>query len=282
MLLFAAPSANAAFHLMKVSEVFPGTNGDVNTAFIELQMFEAGQNKVAGHKVDYYTANGTLLGSYTIAADVPNGESQRKILIGDTAASGTPDFTVDQLGDALHAAAAGGAVCFPDASPVDCVSWGNFTGTLPGSAGAPLAGAITDGMSITRSIARGCPNLLEASDDTDDSISDFVQTAPNPENNTVAPATACGSTGVDTIDTEIDKGPTGKIEKDKAKFRFSATLPGATFECKLDKSKYRSCESPKTYKNLDDGKHKFKVRATDTMGNRDRSPAKASFKVDTG
>lgn len=126
MLLFAVPSANAAFHLMKVSEVYPGATGaNPNDAFIELQMFEAGQNLVSGHKVDYYTAGGTLLGSYTIAANVTNGESQRKILIGDTAVTGaTPDFVVDQLGDALKGGTAtGGAVCFPDGQPADCVSW---------------------------------------------------------------------------------------------------------------------------------------------------------------
>jgi len=283
-LLFAAPSAQAAFHLMKVSEVFPGTNADVNTAFIELQMFSAGQNLVSGHKVDYYTANGTLLGSYTITANVANSDDNRKILIGDTAAAGTPDFTVDQLGDALHAAAAGGAVCFPDGSPPDCVSWGNFTGAaaLPGQTGTPVAGAIADGQSITRSTAPGCPNLLESGDDTDNSNVDFAQTAPNPENNSVAPPTACGGGGGDEIDTEIDKGPDGKIERDKAKFKFSANLPGASFECKLDKGKFKSCESPKKYKNLDDGKHKFLVRAIDTLGTVDRSPAKAKFKVDTG
>lgn len=284
--LLVVPSAQGAFHLMKVSEVFPGTSANVNTAFIELQMFAAGQNLVGGHKVDYYTANGSLLGSYTIAANVANGESQRKILIGDTEVQGaTPDFVVDQLGDALHGgAAAGGAVCFPDATPPDCVSWGTFTGAgaLPGATGTPVPNAITDGMSITRSTAPGCPNLLEAGDDTDDSAADFTQAAPNPENNSVAPPTACGGGGGGDgpPETEIDKAPKGTIEKDRAKFKFSADEPGSRFECKLDKKKFKRCTSPKTYRNLDDGKHRFLVRATDTEGNTDPTPAKAKFKVD--
>ena len=281
-LLIGAPSAQAAFHLMKVSEVFPGTNADVNTAFIELQMFAAGQNFVSTHKVDYYTANGTLLGSYTIPNDVASGENQRHILIGDTAAGGAPDFVVDQLGDALHAAAGGGAVCFPDATPPDCVAWGNFTGALPGATGTPVsAGGIPDGQSISRSTAPGCANLLEEADDTDQSAADFVLGTPNPENNSVAVPTGCSSGGLDPPETEIDKAPKGEIEKDKAKFKFSADEPGARFACKLDKSKYKSCTSPKTYKNLDDGKHKFLVRATDTDGNTDPTPAKAKFEVDT-
>ena len=277
LFLFAAPSAQAAFHLMKVSEVFPGTNADVNTAFIELQMFEAGQSQVAGHKVDYYTQNGSLLGSYTIAGNVPNGESQRKILIGDVATGTTPDFTVDQLGEALHGGTTtGGAVCFPDASPPDCVSWGNFTAPagFPDvqSANAPV---IPDGSSLTRSTAAGCPNLLETGDDTDSSAADFVVTAPTPESNSVAPPTACGSTGGGAPTVTIKRV---KVSGDEAKVKFSADEASVDFECKLDKAKYKKCSSPKKYENLDDGKHKVKVRATDADGNRGAA-AKKSFEV---
>ncbi len=57
-LTVGAGSAQAAFHLMKVSEVYPGTNSTSQDAFIELQMHTAGQNFVLGHDVDYYTAYG--------------------------------------------------------------------------------------------------------------------------------------------------------------------------------------------------------------------------------
>ena len=277
--LFAAPSAQAAFHLMKVSEVFPGTAANHDTAFIELQMFEGGQNLVMGHKVDYYTASGSLLGSYTIEGNVPNGENNRKILIGDTAVQGqTPDFTYPTLGDALFFAASGGAVCFPDAQPVDCVSWGNFTGqaSIPGATGTP-APAIPDGQSLTRSTAPGCPNLLEAADDTDNSSADFALGAPNPQNNSVVPPTACGGNGNDTTAPKvtIDKL---KLKGDVAKVKFSADEPNVDFECKLDKKPYKSCTSPKKFKNLDDGTHKVKVRGTDAAGNRGKA-AKKKFEI---
>ncbi|HEX6116083.1 MAG TPA: hypothetical protein VFY99_03215 [Solirubrobacterales bacterium] len=277
-LLFAAPSAQAAFHLMKVSEVYPGATGaNPNDAFIELQMFEAGQNLVGGHKVDYYTDTGALLGSYTIAENVANGESQRKILIGDTAVAGaTPDFVVDQLGDALKGGTAtGGAVCFPDAQPPDCVSWGNFTpqAGFPNvqSANAPV---IPDGQSLTRSTASGCPNFLEPGDDTDSSAADFALTTPTPENNNSPLPTACGGGG-GAPTTTIDRV---KVKGDDVKVKFSSDDPDATFECKLDKGDFKSCKSPKRYRNLDDGKHKVKVRATDADGNRGKA-AKAKFKI---
>ena len=61
--------------------------------------------------------------------------------------------------------------------------------------------------------------------------------------------------------------------------RFSSDEPGASFECKLDKGKFKSCTSPKKYKKLDDGKHKFFVLATDAAGNEEEKAAKAKFEV---
>jgi hypothetical protein len=78
---------------------------------------------------------------------------------------------------------------------------------------------------------------------------------------------------------KIKKGPKGKVESDKATVRFKSTEQGSTFECKLDRDKYKSCRSPRKLKNLDDGKHKFKVRATDSAGNSDPTPAKLRWRV---
>ena len=70
-----------------------------------------------------------------------------------------------------------------------------------------------------------------------------------------------------------------KIKGSTAKFRFTSNEPGSTFQCKLDKRKFKSCSSPKKYKKLSDGKHKFKVRAVDAAGNVDATPAKKKFKI---
>ena len=94
-------------------------------------------------------------------------------------------------------------------------------------------------------------------------------------------STGPGSDGSDTDppETEITKGAPNKLAKHKAKFRFTSSEPDSTFECKLDKKKFKPCESPKRVKRLDEGKHKFKVRAIDEAGNVDPSPAKDKFKV---
>jgi hypothetical protein len=53
----------------------------------------------------------------------------------------------------------------------------------------------------------------------------------------------------------------------------------STFEGNLDKKKFKACDSPRKVKRLDEGKHKFKVRAIDAAGYVDPSPAKDKFKV---
>ena len=80
-------------------------------------------------------------------------------------------------------------------------------------------------------------------------------------------------------ETTITKGAPSKTDKSKVKFKFTSSESASTFECKLDKKKFKPCTSPRTVKNLDEGKHRFKVRAIDAAGNVDPSPAKDKFKV---
>jgi hypothetical protein len=79
----------------------------------------------------------------------------------------------------------------------------------------------------------------------------------------------------------ITKGPKSKSASTTAKFKFKANEAGSTFQCKLDKGKFKSCKSPKTYKKLKPGKHVFKVRATDKAGNVGK-PTTKKFTILTG
>jgi hypothetical protein len=76
----------------------------------------------------------------------------------------------------------------------------------------------------------------------------------------------------------ITKAPKAKSTTTTAKFKFNSNEAGSKFQCKLDKGKFKSCRSPKTYKKLKPGKHVFKVRATDKAGNVGK-PAKRTFKI---
>ncbi len=92
---------------------------------------------------------------------------------------------------------------------------------------------------------------------------------------------APSSTGSDTDppETEITKGAPNKLDKHKFKFKFTSSEPDSTFECKVDSKPFKPCTSPRKVKHLDEGKHKFKVVATDAAGNTDPSAAKDKFKV---
>ena len=70
-----------------------------------------------------------------------------------------------------------------------------------------------------------------------------------------------------------------KSAKGKATFRFRSDTAGSTFRCRLDRRKFRRCKSPKTFRGLKPGSHRFKVAATGPSGQADPSPAVREFKV---
>ena len=63
------------------------------------------------------------------------------------------------------------------------------------------------------------------------------------------------------------------------KFSGSHGVGKLSFKCKLDRSKWTSCRSPKTYKHLKKGRHTFQVKAVDRRGKVDATPATDRFKV---
>lgn len=263
--------ASATFHLNSIREVFPGSSDSPGAEYIELQMYAAGQNHVAGHGIREYGNDGYR--PEMLENDVASGENQRTILLATEEAEAKFGFTADMviLSDFLDPA--GGAVCFDD---IDCVAWGNFDTSviLPSPAGA-RAPAITDGLALTRSIIPGCSTLLEAGDDTNDSAADFLEAAPLPRPNSSPPSEhSCAPSAPQTT---IDSGPKKKAKSKKAKFKFSSKTEGATFQCSLDGKAFKDCESPLKLKHIKVGKHELAVRAV-ADGVKDKSPATYKWK----
>jgi peptidoglycan/xylan/chitin deacetylase (PgdA/CDA1 family) len=81
-------------------------------------------------------------------------------------------------------------------------------------------------------------------------------------------------------DTAILSGPSGTVTSSAASFQFSSDRAGATFECKLDAGAWALCTSPKSYSGLANGSHTFSVRAKDSAGNVDATPATRSWTVE--
>jgi hypothetical protein len=78
--------------------------------------------------------------------------------------------------------------------------------------------------------------------------------------------------------TRLRKHPAKLTAKLTAKFAFGSDEIGAGFECKLDRSPFRSCASPYR-KKVKAGKHQFQVRAIDTQGQADWTPAVFRWRV---
>jgi sugar lactone lactonase YvrE len=82
--------------------------------------------------------------------------------------------------------------------------------------------------------------------------------------------------------TAIYSGPAGATNDPTPRFAFFSSEPGSSFECRVDNEAFASCNSPHTTAQLAEGPHVFQVRATDSAGNVDPSPAARAFRVDTG
>jgi RHS repeat-associated protein len=96
------------------------------------------------------------------------------------------------------------------------------------------------------------------------------------------PTPATRSWTVDTTppDTVIDHGPDPVVVSDSASFDFSSPEPGSTFECQLDGGAWSACPAHDVVSGLADGSHTLGVRAVDVAGNRDASPATATWQAD--
>jgi tripartite motif-containing protein 71 len=85
--------------------------------------------------------------------------------------------------------------------------------------------------------------------------------------------------------TTIDSGPANPTNDTTPTFDFSSSEPtGALFECRIDSSgenAFEPCTSGQPTATLAEGSHTFDVRAIDSAGNPDGSPASSAFTVDT-
>jgi hypothetical protein len=296
----AAAPASATFHLIQIREVYPGSAASPGAEYVELQMWAEDQNHVAGHTLRTYGPTGAVTSTMSFPGDVVGGADQSTLVLATPAAEAELGFTADAAiapSGVLDPSA--GAVCWES---LDCVSWGAFGASLPSPAGTPAAsGGIPDGMALRRSIASGCETLLEPGDDRDNSAADFAPSFPSPRPNSVAPterpcSAPGGSGGGGTAgprspapgqnpqgapQTSLPGKPPKRSRDRTPTFRFAADEPGVDFECRIDGGRFRRCSSPFTSKRLGPGAHRFRVRARDSSGAADPSPALYEFAVTT-
>ncbi len=82
-------------------------------------------------------------------------------------------------------------------------------------------------------------------------------------------------------ETTITAMPPASDNSTSVSFSFGSDEASATFECELDGATFAACMSPHRYTDLTSGEHRFQVRAVDTTGNPDATPAAHTWTIDT-
>lgn len=205
-ILLTTKAAWASFHLIYVTEVFPGTTAAPNAQYIQLQAYTTGQTQTSGHTVRIFDASGTMVANGSIA--LSNVTNSTTILIGTTEAATlftvTQDFTMMPV-----LPLAGGKVCF---DTIDCVSWGSYNATDVGTPAYQALG-LRKGQALRRRFdISGGSTTLDAGDDTNNSANDWRYGAPTPKNNLAVagtpPASTCGNNTVQGLEQCDDNNTT--------------------------------------------------------------------------
>jgi glucose/arabinose dehydrogenase len=79
--------------------------------------------------------------------------------------------------------------------------------------------------------------------------------------------------------TKIKGHPPKRTPKTVAKFSFASDQAGAQYRCKLDRGKFRPCDSSPRYRGLKPGAHRLQVVSVGTDGSVDPTPASFAWKV---
>jgi hypothetical protein len=167
-------------------------------------------------------------------------------------------------------------------SPAEGSTLGSASVTLsgtaePGSFVEIFEGSTSKGTTTTLSIGTWSKSLSGVPDGSHTYTARATDAAGN-----VSPASNARTVVVDTTppNTTIGTGPGGTTSATTATFTFSADDAAATFQCRLDGSAFAACASPKTFSGLGEGSHTVDVRAVDSTGNIDPTPASRSWTVD--
>jgi hypothetical protein len=154
-------------------------------------------------------------------------------------------------------------------------------GSAPGAASVVIYG---DGACAGTPVAKGAPSQLASGIEVsvpENAATTFSAVAIGSQRS------SCSSPVTYTEDsspprTRITMGPGVKTRKRKAVFRFKDVTedpPGTTFNCRVNRAKWKPCSSPFRIKHLKPSHYTLRIRATDLAGNVERKPIKRLFIV---
>jgi hypothetical protein len=102
-----------------------------------------------------------------------------------------------------------------------------------------------------------------------------VDAAGNPSE----PATYTWTIDTSSPDTIVDLAPNALTRNVSTRIEFHASLPGATFRCKLDSAPETDCTSPRVF-DVAEGPHTYVITARSAAGVPDVDPARVTWTVD--
>ena len=232
---------------------------------------------IDGSPVGTTTADGSGNWSYPPSA-LSDGSHTVRATSTDAAGNTSPDsntntFTVDTT-------APDTTITANPTNPANSASASfSFTGSDPGGSGIDSFQCQIDGGGFS-----ACTSLQNYVGLSDGSHTFQVRAIDNAGNTDASPASFTWV--VDTIapDTTITANPTNPTNSTTASFSFTGSDAGgsgvASFECQIDGGAFSACTSPQSYLGLSDGNHTFQVRAIDSAGNTDATPASYTWTID--
>ena len=167
------------------------------------------------------------------------------------------------------------------------IYWANYGG---GTGGTTIGRAELNGTDVNQSFITGASgpegvavdgtHLYWANNgnDTAGTIGRAALNGTDVNQSFITGASGAWFVAVGPLDTTIVAGPSGTLGSSAASFAFSGSEPGG-FECRLDGATFAACSSPTSYAGVLNGPHTFEVRATDTAGNVDPTPASRTWTV---
>ena len=103
-----------------------------------------------------------------------------------------------------------------------------------------------------------------------------IDASGNPDS---TPATYSWSIDTTPFETIVASAPDDPSHIATAVFGFKSNKAGSTYQCKLDDGGYSACVDPMEYAGVAEGDHVFSVKAIDTYGNEDSTPATYAWRV---
>lgn len=225
-----------------------------------------------GSNFNSFSPSATLFENTIIANPVGDAESCNGVLL----ASG--GFNLDEDSSCEFEQATDLEAVDPMLGPLANNGGPTPTHALP--AGSPALdrgkafGSATDQRNLLRPVDFATIGNVEGGDGSD--IGAFeLQASPARPDVLVTPVAADRQ----APNTRIVSGPPRNSFKRLAKFRFASSEPQSSFQCKVDKQRWRGCSNPFKRKVKAGAKHLFKVRAIDRFGNVDPTPARFGWRV---